>query len=45
MPVPNVYEGWVQKLPKSFCDKLTKKQRHSIGTPIEQGLDETETPQ
>lgn len=36
MPVPNVYEGWVQKLPKSFCDQLTKEQRNPIGTPIDQ---------
>ena len=41
MPVPNVYEGWVQKLPKSFCDKLTKEQRNPIGAAIEQCPEET----
>ncbi|MFO0698348.1 MAG: hypothetical protein U0236_03900 [Nitrospira sp.] len=34
MPVPNVYEGWVQKLPKSFCDQLSPAQRNPIGTPV-----------
>ncbi len=36
MAVPNVYNGWVQKLPKSFCDQLTKEQRNPIGAPVEQ---------
>lgn len=33
-PVPNVYNGWVQKLPKAFCDELTPAQRNPIGAPI-----------
>lgn len=41
MPVPNVYNGWVQKLPKSFCEQLTKEQRNPIGAPIEQCPEET----
>lgn len=41
MPVPNVYNGWVQKLPKTFCDQLTKEQRNPIGAPIEQCPEET----
>jgi DNA-binding beta-propeller fold protein YncE len=31
LPVPNVYNGWVQKLPKSFCDQLSPQQRNPIG--------------
>jgi DNA-binding beta-propeller fold protein YncE len=34
LPVPNVYNGWVQKLPKSFCDQLTPEQRNPIGAPV-----------
>ncbi|MDH4155188.1 MAG: hypothetical protein OEV01_15510 [Nitrospira sp.] len=34
MPVPNVYNGWVQKLPKTFCDKLKPEQRNPIGAPV-----------
>ena len=34
MPVPNVYNGWVQKLPKSFCDQLSPEQRNPIGSPV-----------
>jgi DNA-binding beta-propeller fold protein YncE len=34
LPVPNVYNGWVQKLPKAFCDELSKEQRNPIGTPV-----------
>ena len=40
MAVPNVYNGWVQKLPKSFCDQLTKEQRNPIGAPVEQCREE-----
>lgn len=28
LPVPNVYNGWVQNLPDSWKDQLTKRQRH-----------------
>ncbi|MDN5941517.1 MAG: hypothetical protein L0H94_06515 [Nitrospira sp.] len=31
LPVPNVYNGWVQKLPKSFCDQLSPEQRNQLG--------------
>ena len=34
LPVPNVYNGWVQKLPKSFCDQLSPEQRNPIGAPV-----------
>ena len=34
LPVPNVYNGWVQKLPKSFCDQLTPAQRNPIGAVV-----------
>lgn len=34
LPVPNVYNGWVQKLPKAFCDELSPAQRNPIGTPV-----------
>jgi DNA-binding beta-propeller fold protein YncE/plastocyanin len=34
LPVPNVYNGWVQKLPKAFCDELKPEQRNPIGTPV-----------
>ena len=34
LPVPNVYNGWVQKLPKSFCDQLSAQQRNPIGAPV-----------
>jgi DNA-binding beta-propeller fold protein YncE/plastocyanin len=34
LPVPNVYNGWVQKLPKAFCDELSPEQRNPIGAPI-----------
>lgn len=34
LPVPNVYNGWVQKLPKSFCDQLSPEQRNPIGSPV-----------
>ena len=33
LPVPNVYNGWVQNLPTEFKDKLTAEQRNPIGTP------------
>lgn len=35
LPVPNVYNGWVQKLPKAFCDELSKEQRNPIGAAVE----------
>ena len=31
MPVPTVYNGWVQELPAIWKIQLTKKQRHPIG--------------
>lgn len=31
LPVPNVYNGWVQKLPVSFCTPLTVQQRNPLG--------------
>ena len=34
LPVPNVYNGWVQKFPKSFCDQLTPAQRNPIGAVV-----------
>ena len=34
LPVPNVYNGWVQKLPASFCNQLTPQQRNPIGSPV-----------
>ena len=35
LAVPNVYNGWVQKLPKAFCDELSPAQREPIGTPVD----------
>jgi DNA-binding beta-propeller fold protein YncE len=35
LPVPNVYNGWVQKLPKSFCDQLSPAQRNPVGPPVD----------
>jgi hypothetical protein len=34
MPIPNVYNGWVQKLPTSFCTLLSPQQRNPIGNPV-----------
>jgi hypothetical protein len=31
LPVPNVYNGWVQKLPAAFCGTLTVAQRSPVG--------------
>lgn len=31
MPIPNVYNGWVQKLPAAFCGSLTVAQRSPVG--------------
>jgi hypothetical protein len=31
MPIPNVYNGWVQKLPLGFCTQLTVQQRNPLG--------------
>jgi DNA-binding beta-propeller fold protein YncE len=31
MPIPNVYNGWVQKLPTSFCTLLSDKQNNPLG--------------
>jgi DNA-binding beta-propeller fold protein YncE/plastocyanin len=39
LPVPNVYNGWVQALPKEFCDQLSPAQRNPIGTPLNVCLD------
>ena len=30
LPIPLVYNGWVQKLPQSWKNLLTEKQRHPI---------------
>ena len=30
LPVPNVYNGWVQKLPNTWRNLLTPKQRQPI---------------
>jgi hypothetical protein len=35
LPVPNVYNGWVQELPKSFCDQLSPAQRNPVGPPVD----------
>ncbi|CUS33697.1 Cupredoxin containing protein with WD40/YVTN repeat-like-containing domain [Candidatus Nitrospira nitrosa] len=34
LPVPNVYNGWVQKLPKGWCDQLSDAQRNPVGAPL-----------
>jgi DNA-binding beta-propeller fold protein YncE len=34
LPIPLVYNGWVQKLPTSWCDKLFPAQRNPIGSPV-----------
>jgi plastocyanin len=39
LPVPNVYNGWVQALPKAFCDELSPAQRNPVGVPIATCLD------
>lgn len=39
LPVPNVYNGWVQALPKSFCEQLSPAQRNPVGTPFDICLD------
>jgi DNA-binding beta-propeller fold protein YncE len=31
LPIPVVYNGWVQHLPEEWAEKLTYKQRHPIG--------------
>jgi hypothetical protein len=31
LPVPNVYNGWVQELPIAYKAQLTKEQRNPIG--------------
>jgi DNA-binding beta-propeller fold protein YncE len=31
LPVPNVYNGWVQKLPHSFCSQLSPAQQNPLG--------------
>jgi plastocyanin len=31
LPIPLVYNGWVQKLPEEWKEKLTYQQRHPIG--------------
>ena len=32
LPIPLVYNGWVQKLPEEWAEKLTYKQRHPFPT-------------
>jgi len=34
LPIPNVYNGWVQKLPNRFCTQLSTQQRNPIGAPV-----------
>jgi len=34
LPIPLVYNGWVQKLPNSFCNQLSAQQRNPIGAPV-----------
>ncbi len=34
LPIPNVYNGLVQKLPNSFCTQLSTQQRNPIGAPV-----------
>lgn len=34
LPIPNVYNGWVQKLPKTWCEKLSPEQRNPINAPV-----------
>jgi hypothetical protein len=34
LAVPNVYNGWVQKLPKAFCDELSPAQRNPVGAAV-----------
>ena len=41
LPVPNVYNGWVQELPKDFCEKLSEKQRNPVGEPIAECTEKT----
>ena len=31
LPIPLVYNGWVQNLPEEWKEKLTHQQRHPIG--------------
>jgi len=31
LPIPLVYNGWVQNLPEEWAEKLTHRQRHPIG--------------
>jgi hypothetical protein len=31
IPIPNVYNGWVQKLPTSFCTLLSAQQNNPLG--------------
>jgi plastocyanin len=31
LPIPNVYNGWVQKLPEEWLDELTEEQKDPIG--------------
>ncbi len=31
LPIPNVYNGWVQELPMAYKAQLTKAQRNPIG--------------
>jgi hypothetical protein len=31
LPIPNVYNGWVQKLPDEWLDELTEEQKDPIG--------------
>lgn len=34
LPVPVVYNGWVQNLPTSWCNLLAPQQRNPIGAPV-----------
>lgn len=35
LPIPLVYNGWVQNLPSFFCNQLTPQQRNPIGDPAD----------
>ena len=34
LPIPLVYNGWVQNLPTVWCDQLSFAQRNPIGSPV-----------
>ena len=34
LPVPVIYNGWVQNLPATWCNQLSPQQRNPIGAPV-----------